>query len=110
MSLPDPSIVNESRRQAITATIQPAPIEELRALGEQLFPFLDHPWRQQFFQFLDENKDGKYFRASTDDGIGILYCSDQNRGIWFMPGTGVGILQETGLNILSEVVQKQKPR
>jgi hypothetical protein len=110
MSLLDPSALNESRREAIAATIQPATLEELRALGERLFPFLDHPWRHQFFQFLEEHPDSKYFRASTDDGIAILYCKEHNRGIWFIPGSGVGILQETGLKALAEIVQQQKPR
>lgn len=110
MSLLDPSALNESRRQAIAATIQPATLEELRAMGERLFPFLDHPWRRQYFEFLDEHPNSKYFRASTDDGVGILYCQEHNRGIWFIPGSGIGILQETGLNALSDIVKQQKPR
>ena len=28
---------------------------------------------------------------------------------WFIPGSGIGILQETGLKILSDIVKQQKP-
>ncbi|HSI65412.1 MAG TPA: hypothetical protein VLE43_19960 [Candidatus Saccharimonadia bacterium] len=108
MSLPDINTINEVRRQALADTVQPATIEELRAMGEKFFPFLDHPWRRQYFQFLDDHPDSKYFRASTDDGVGVLYCEEHNRGIWFIPGSGIGILQETGLKAMSEIVQKHR--
>ena len=108
MSLSDLSSINEVRRQALAETIQPATLEELRAMGEQMFPYLDHPWRQLYFQFLEQNPDSRYFKASTDDGFGVLYCQEHNRGIWFIPGAGVGILQETGLKILSEITKKAR--
>ena len=47
--------ITEDRRKAIEQTIQVIGIEELKSLGEKLFPFLDHPWRQTFFEFVEEN-------------------------------------------------------
>lgn len=107
MSLPDLSAITELRRQAIADTIEPATLEELHALGEELFPFLDHPWRSLYFQFLQENPDSKYYKAATDDGIYVLYCRERGRGLWFIPGSGIGILQEAGLKILSDIVTQQ---
>ena len=108
MSLDDLTSINESRRQALADTIQPATLEELRALGERLFPFLDHPWRRQYFEFLEQNPDSRYFKAATDDGVGVLYCQEHNRGIWFIPGSGIGILQEAGLKVLAEILRKPR--
>lgn len=108
MSLLDPSALNEARRQAVTATIEPVTLEELKVMGESLFPQPDHPWRNQYFHFLEEHPDSRYFRASTDDGVGILYCEDHHRGIWYIPGSGIGILHETGLAILSDILKQQK--
>lgn len=41
-----------ARRKAVEQTVEPIGIDKLKSLGEKIFPFLDHPWRQVFFQFL----------------------------------------------------------
>ena len=46
--------ITEDRRKAIEQTIQVISIKDLKSLGEKLFPFLDHPWRQTFFAFVEE--------------------------------------------------------
>jgi hypothetical protein len=98
----DMNNITEARRKSIAETIGPISIDDMKSLGEQLFPFLDHPWRQEYFGFLQQNPTGRYFHATTHDKIEILYCQDQNRGIWFLPGSGMGPLQETGLKIMQE--------
>ena len=47
--------ITDARRKAIEQTIEPIGIDELKSLGEKLFPFLDHPWRNTYFQFLEDN-------------------------------------------------------
>ena len=96
--------VTEARRKSIAETIQPISLDEMKTLGEQLFPFLDHPWRQEYFLFLQQNPAGRFYHATTNDKIEILYCHDQSRGIWFMPGSGMGPLQEAGLKVMEETV------
>ena len=59
----DIASITDARRAAIEQTIKPIGSDELKAIGEKLFPFFDHPWRQTFFQFLEENS------AST------IYCA-----------------------------------
>lgn len=99
--------VNEARRKSIVDSIQPITIEQMKTLGEQLFPFLDHPWRQEYFQFLQQNPTGRFFHATTHDKIEILYCHDQNRGIWFLTGSGMGPLQEMGLKVMKDTVERK---
>jgi hypothetical protein len=99
--------VMETRRQSIAESIHPVSIEELKAIGEGLFPFLDHPWRQAFFGFLEENATARFHHATTHDRIEIIYCQEKEKGIWFLPGGGTGPLQEAGLNIMKEIVAKR---
>ena len=61
--------VDTARAESITASIQPITIEGLRSLGEGLFPYADHPWREKFFTFLDENSGATFYHASTNDRI-----------------------------------------
>jgi hypothetical protein len=105
--VPDINKLMEMRREAITESIHPITIQELKAIGEKLFPFLDHPWRETFFSFLEENTSARFFHATTQDRVEIIYCRDRDKGIWFLPEGGVGPLQETGLKILKEIVVKK---
>jgi hypothetical protein len=97
--------LTDSRRQAIADTIHPVTLEDLKTLGEGLFPYHDHPWREKYFTFISENPQSSFFHALTDDRIHIIYCQTQNKGLWFTPGSGIGPLQEKGLQILKDVVE-----
>jgi hypothetical protein len=98
--------LNEARRKSIAETIHTISPEQLRALGEQLFPSTDHPWREKLFTFLAENPDATFHHAVTDDRYHIVYCADREKGLWFLPGSGVGPLQEKGLKALKEIVAR----
>lgn len=97
--------ITDARRKAIAASIHPISVEELKALGEELFPYHDHPWRTKFFDFLSENAGASFYHGSTDERIHIIYCKDRDRGMWFQPGSGMGPLQSKGLAILKQIVQ-----
>jgi hypothetical protein len=98
--------ITADRRKAIEQTIEPIGIEKLKSLGEKIFPFFDHPWRDTFFQFLEENSGSTFYHASTNDGVEIIYCPDKDKGMWFLRRGGAGPLQATGLQILKEIVGK----
>ena len=46
--------INEDRRKAIQQNIEAISIDDLKALGEKLFPYPDHPWREKFFAFIEQ--------------------------------------------------------
>ncbi len=100
------SEITEARRKALTETVKPISVEELHQLSNTLFPYVDHPWRDKFIQFIDENPGASYYHATTHDQIHIVYCSSKEKGVWYMPGSGLGPLQEKGLKIMKEVVKK----
>jgi hypothetical protein len=98
--------INEARRQGIQASIRSISVPDLKKIGEDLFPFHDHPWRETFFDFIKENAGETFHHAVTKDGIHILYCHGKERGMWFLPGSGKGPLQPSGLKALKEIVER----
>jgi hypothetical protein len=99
--------ITEDRRKAIERTIQVISIEDLKSLGEKLFPFLDHPWRQTFFEFVEEHASDTFYHATTHDQVEIIYCPAKEKGMWFTQGRGMGPLQARGIGILKEIVGKR---
>jgi len=102
----DINSITDERRKAIEQTIESVGPDQLKKVGEELFPYFDDPWREKYFQFIHENSGSSFYHASTKDGIQFLYCHDKNRGIWFIPGTGLGPLQAAGLAILKHTVER----
>jgi len=97
--------INEGRHKAIAASIRTISLEELKALGERLFPFVDHPWRDKFFGFLTENAGATFHHASAQDGVQFIYCPAKDKGMWFKPGVGMGPMQPKGRGILKQIVE-----
>lgn len=98
--------VTEARRAAIAETIHTIGVEELKTLGEGLFPYIDHPWREKFFDFLAENSGAVFHHAKTDDNIHIFYCRSKEKGMWFIPGSGMGPMQPKALATLRAIVDR----
>ena len=97
--------ITKARRKAITESIRTIGVEELKALGEQLFPLMDNPWREKFFSFITDNAGATFHHATTHDHIQIIYCHTRNKGMWFAPGIGMGPMQPKGLGILKQIVE-----
>lgn len=100
--------LNSERRKAIAENIQPISVEELKKIGESLFPYFDHPWREKFYTFLDENAGATFHHATTQDNVHVIYCHAKDRGIWFLPGSGMGPLQPKGLKALKDIVEAKR--
>ena len=99
--------INEARRKAIAASIRTISVEELTKLGEKIFPIMDHPWRDKFFGFISENAGETFHHATTDEGGEFIYCRGKEKGMWFVPGTGMGPLQPQGLAMFKKIVEAQ---
>jgi hypothetical protein len=97
--------ITEARRKAIAGSIRTISVEELKALGERLFPDMDNPWREKFFGFITENASATFHHATTHDYVQIIYCPTKSKGMWFVPGTGMGPMQPKGLGILKQIVE-----
>lgn len=100
--------LTEERRKSIEKSIRSISPEELKKIGEQIFRFADDPWRQKFFSFIAEHQGASFYHATTSDGVNIVYCSDKDKGMWFLPGTGMGPLQERGRKTMKEMAGKHR--
>ena len=99
--------IMESRRKAVQDSIQPITIEKLKDLEGEIFPYIEHQWREPFEQFLAENSGDTFYHATANEGLQIIYCPSKERGIWFIPKRGLGQLQSQGLKIMKEVLAKK---
>ena len=99
--------ITKARRKAIAESIRTISAEELKALGEKLFPGVDHPWREKFFAFITENSGATFHHATAHDGVQIIYCHAKDKGMWFLPGSGMGPMQPKGLGILKQIVERR---
>jgi len=98
--------LDKERRKAIAKSIRTISVEELKALGEQIFRFADDPWREAFFRFIAENPGATFHHAVMSDGVNLVYSRDKDKGIWFLPGSGLGPLQATGRKAMSEIIRR----
>jgi len=94
----------EMRREMVRKTIRPATYDEVKALGEKRFTVVTDPWYERFSDFLRSHKDSKFYLAEAPGGAEIIYCREGEKGIWFLPGSGMGIIQAKGLQMLAEIV------
>jgi len=99
--------LTKERRKAIAKSIRTISIEELRKLGEEIFRYADDPWRETFFRFITENSGATFHHATTHDRVQIIYCHAKDKGMWFLPGTGMGPMQPNGLAILKQIVERR---
>jgi hypothetical protein len=99
-----PDNTAEDRREMIRRTIRPAPLSELRELGEKYFPVVTDPWFDRYQMFLKENESAKFYRAEAPGGAEVIYCRESGQGCWFLPGSGMGIIQPKGLQVIAEIV------
>lgn len=95
--------IEETRREAIRNSIRPLTNAEVTALGEEVFPYADDPWREQFFSFLAEHPGATFYYAHFPDEREVIYCHSENSGIWFVPHQGVGVLSDSALKALAEI-------
>jgi len=96
--------LDKERRKAIAKSIRTINFEELRTLGGELFRYAEDPWRETFFQFIAENRGATFHHAVASDGVNFIYCRDKDKGMWFLPGSGMGPLQAKGRRIMKEII------
>lgn len=94
------------RREAIRETIHRVGIEEIRALGAERLPVATDPWAERFNRFLNTHPRSRYYLAEVPGGFEIAYCHDTGDALWFLPGSGMGVVQEKGRKFLKELVDE----
>ncbi len=100
--------LTKDRIKAMAGNMRTINAEEMKKIGNEIFRFADDPWREAFFKFIAENPGGTFHYATTSDGVNIVYSRDHDKGIWFMPGSGLGILQAKGKQVMKEMIEGRR--
>jgi hypothetical protein len=66
----------ETRRDAVKKSMRTINVPELKALTDELFPYLDHPWLEKFSSVINDPSSGTMRHAIVDHRVHVLYCHD----------------------------------
>ena len=97
--------IDNERRKTVAKSIRIISVEELKKLGEEIFDEPDRPWRQTFLSLIAENLDATFHHASAGEGLIFLYIRDKDKGLWYLPGSGVGPLSVAARQIMKEAIE-----
>src|SRR5262245_33573156 len=95
---------DKERRKAIVKSIRVISVEELKKLGEEIFDSPDRPWRQTFLSLIAEHPGATFYHASAGEGVIFLYAHDEDKGLWYLPGSGIGPLSVAGRQMMKETI------
>jgi hypothetical protein len=101
----DVETINKERRKAIAKSIRIISVEELKKLGEEIFDSPDRPWRETFNRLIAENPGATFYHASAGEGVIFLYARDEDKGLWYLPGSGIGPLSVAGRQMMKEAIK-----
>jgi hypothetical protein len=101
----DAEAIDDERRKAIAKSIRIISVEELKKLGEEIFDSPDRPWRQTFLSVVTENPSATFYHASAGEGVIVLYSPDDDKGLWYLPGSGIGPLSESGRQLMRKAIE-----
>jgi len=101
----DAEAIDNERRKAIAKSIRVISVEQLKKLGEEIFDSPDRPWRQTFLSLIAENPSATFYHASAGEGVIFLYSRDNDKGLWYLPGSGIGPLSGGGRQIMKEAIE-----
>jgi len=97
--------IDNERRKAIAKSIRIISVEELKKLGEEIFDSPDRPWRETFLSVVTENPGSTFYHASAGEGVIFLYSRDNDKGLWYLPGSGIGPLSEGGRQLMRKAIE-----
>src|ERR1044072_2868849 len=88
--------IAEDRRKAVAKSVRIIDVAELKKLAEEIFHFGDDPRKQKLLQFIAEHPRATFYHADAGEGVIFLYLRDQDKGLWCLPGSGMGPLSPKG--------------
>ena len=104
----DAEAIDNERRKAIAKSIRIISAEELKKHGEEMFDDHDRPWRQTFLQFIAEHPGATFHHASAGEGVVFVYSRDGDKGLWYLPGSGIGPLSEGGRQLMRKAMETSR--
>ena len=98
--------IDDDRRKSVMKSIRTISVEELKKLAEEIFHSPDDPWKQTLLQLIAENHSATFYHADAGQGVIFLYCSDVDKGLWFLSGSGMAPLSARARQMMKEAIGK----
>jgi hypothetical protein len=103
----DMPTVLEERRKHMLGSLRSISIDELRKLAkEHQDEFVDDPWRDKLLRLIEERPQASFYHAVPQENVVVVYCRDEDFGLWILPGSGMGPLDETGKRHIREAITR----
>ena len=99
--------ITEDRRKAVAQSVRIIDVEELKKLAEKIFHFADDPWKQTLRQCIAEHPGATFHHADAGEGVIFLYLRDQDKGLWYLPGSGMGPLSAKGRQAMKDAIDQR---
>jgi len=96
--------IDDDRRKSVMKSIRTISVEELKKLAEEIFHSPDDPWKQTLLELIAENRGAAFYHADAGQGVIFLYCSDVDKGLWYLSGSGMGPLSEGARQMMKEAI------
>jgi HPt (histidine-containing phosphotransfer) domain-containing protein len=101
----DIEALQEVRRKHIRESLRSISIEELRKLAkEHEDEFVNDPWRDKLLRLIEERPQASFYHAAPQENVVVIYCRDEDFGLWILPGSGMGPLPEDGKRHVKEAL------
>jgi hypothetical protein len=96
----------EERRKGVAESLRPISIKELVVtLKQHEEEFVGDPWRDEFVRLIQELPHASFYLAIPQKDIVVYYCRDADFGVWVLPGSGSGPLDEAGKRLMKEAIE-----
>jgi len=97
--------ITDARRKSVIKSIRTIEVLELKKLSDEIFDSPDHPWREKLFQLI-ENPGATFYHADAGEGVIFLYDPGADKGLWCLPGSGMGPLSARGRQLMKEAINQ----
>ena len=95
----------EERRKKMRESVRSISIDELKKLAKtHEEEFVDDPWRDKMLRLMEERPQASFYHAVPEENIVVVYCRDEDFGLWILPDSGMGPLDETGKRHMREAI------
>jgi hypothetical protein len=95
----------EERRKSVQESLRIISVDQLKELARKhQDEFIDYPWRDEFLRLVTEQPHATFYHAVAQEDAEVLYCRDADFGIWVVPGSGMGPLDETGKRLMKDEI------
>gem|GEM_PF-423476 len=101
----DIQTITEARREAIQQSLRSISLDELKKIArDQLSEFEGDPWYTAFVRIIDEHPHGSFYCAVVPEGATVFYSREEDTGVWILPGSGMGPLEDSGKRLVREAI------